>query len=121
MINGDYQWPLEFHRQLLQSNLKNPPLRVGLANRRGVGTTFYKKRGKNMLVVHQINRTVPLLQGDVNPLKGGTLFIDASFFKPAAARQIHPTTRALKMNKRGDSVEIELPMVDVHSVIVLEG
>jgi hypothetical protein len=121
MINNDYQWPLEFHRQLLQSNLKNPPLRVGLTNRRGVGTTFYKKRGKNMLVVHQINRTVPLLQGDVNPLKGGTLFIDAWFFKPAAARQIHPTTRALKMNKRGDSVEIELPAVDVHSVFVLEG
>ena len=121
MINNDYQWPLEFHRQLLQSNLKNPPLRVGLTNRRGVGTTFYKKRGKNMLVVHQINRTIPLLQGDVNPLKGGTLFIDASFFKPTAARQIHPTTRALKMNKRGSSVEIELPTVDVHSVFVLEG
>jgi hypothetical protein len=121
MINNDYQWPLEFHRQLLQSNLKNPPLRVGLTNRRGVGTTFYKKRGKNMLVVHQINRTIPLLQGDVNPLKGGTLFIDASFFKPTAARQIHPTTRALRMNKRGSSVEIELPTVDVHSVFVLEG
>jgi len=121
MINNDYQWPLEFHRQLLQSNLKNPPLRVGLTNRRGVGTTFYKKRGKNMLVVHQINRTVPLLHGDVNPLKGGTLVIDASFFKPAAARQIHPTTRGLRLNKRGDSVEIELPTVDVHSVFVLEG
>ena len=121
MINKDYQWPLEFHRQLLQSNLKNPPLRVGLTNRRGVGTTFYKKRGKNVLIVHQVNRTIPLLQGDVNPLKGGTLSIDASFFKPTAARQIHPTTRALKMNKRGDSVEIELPTVDVHSVFVLEG
>jgi hypothetical protein len=57
----------------------------------------------------------------VNPLKGGTLFVDASYFKPTAARQIHPTTRALKMNKSGDSVEIELPTVDVHSVVVLEG
>ena len=121
MINNDYQWPLEFHRQLLQSVLKNPPLRVDLTNQRGVGTTFYRKRGKNMLIVHQINRTVPLLQGEVNPLKGGALLVDPSFFKPAAARQIHPTTRTLTLTKRGDMIELELPMVEVHSVFLLEG
>jgi hypothetical protein len=121
MINKDYQWPLEFHYQLLRSNLKKPPLRVDLMNRRGVGTTFYKKRGKNVLVVHQINRTVAILKGDVNPLKGGTLIVDEAFFNLATCRQIHPTPQALKLNKRGGSVELELPAVDVHSVIVLEG
>ena len=121
MINKDYQWPLEFHHQWLQSNLKNPPLRVELTNRRGVGTTFYKRRGKNMLIVHQINRTVPLLQGEVNPLKGGTLVVDGAFFRPAAARLIHPSIQLLKIDRRGQLTEIELPAVDVHSLIALEG
>jgi hypothetical protein len=71
--------------------------------------------------VHQINRTVPLLKGDVNPLKGGTLVVDEAFFKPTTSRQIHPAAQALKIKRREGSVEIELPAVDVHSVIVLEG
>ena len=121
MINRDYQWPLEFHYHLLRSNLEKSPLRVDLTNRRGVGATFYKKRGENVLVVHQINRTVPLLKGDVNPLKGGTLVVDEAFFKPTTSRQIHPAPQALKIKRREGSVEIELPAVDVHSVIVLEG
>jgi hypothetical protein len=121
MVSKDYQWPLEFHYQLLRSYLKKPPLRVELTNRRGVGTTFYKKRGKNLLVLHQINRTVPLMKGDVNPLKGGRLVLDESFFKPTTCRQIHPSQQALKLNKLGGSWEIELPAVDIHSVVVLEG
>jgi hypothetical protein len=86
-----------------------------------VGTTFCKKRGKNLLVLHQINRTVPLLKGDVNPLKGGRLVLDGSFFEPRTCRQIHPSQQALKLNKHGGSWEIELPAVDIHSVVVLEG
>jgi hypothetical protein len=121
MVSKDYQWPLEFHYQLLRSYLKKPPLRVELMNRRGVGTTFYKKRGKNLLVLHQINRTVPLLKGDVNPLKGGRLVLDESFFEPRTCRQIHPTQQALKLNKHEGTWEIELPAVDIHSVVVLEG
>jgi len=121
MLSNDFQWPLEFHYQLLRSHLKQPPIRVELTNRRGVGTTFYKKRSKNMLVVHQVNRAIPLMKGEVNSLKGGTLVLTESFFRPTTCRQIHPSEQALKLNKRGGSVEIELPDVDVHSVIVLEG
>ena len=71
-------------------------------------------------MVHRIYRTVPLLKGDVNPLKEGRLVVDEAFFKPATVRPIHPALQTLKMNKRAGSVEIELPAVDVHSVVVLE-
>ena len=121
MIAGDLQWPLEFHYQLLCSDLKKPPVRARLNNRRGVGTTFYKKRGKKQLVVHQVNRAVPLLRGDVNPIRGGTLIISESFFATRSCTQIHPVRQSLKFEKRGEFVEVKLPDVAIHSVIVVDG
>ena len=121
MVSKDYQWPLELHYQLLHSYLKKPPLRVQLTNRRGIGTTFYKKRTKNQLILHQINRTVPLLKGDVNPIRGGTLVLDESFFKPTTCRQVHPLQQTLKLDRRRGVAEVELPEVGTQSLIVLEG
>jgi hypothetical protein len=121
MIANEFDWPLEFHFRLLRSHLNHPPVRVEVNNRRGMGTTFYKKHGKNMLVLHRVNRTILLTKGEVNRLKGGTLILSNEFFRPTTCRQIHPSQQTLKLNKRADMIEIELPDVDVHSVIVLEG
>jgi hypothetical protein len=121
MIANEFEWPLEFHYQLLLSHLKHAPVRVEVNNRRGIGTSFFRKHSENMLVLHQVNRTIPLMKGEVNRLNGGTLVLSESFFRPASCRQIHPSRQALKLNKRADMIEIELPEVDIHSVIVLEG
>ncbi len=121
MIAHDMQWPLEFHYKLLRLHLKRAPVRVEVNNRRGMGTTFYRKHGKDMLVVHRVNRTILLTKGEVNRLKGGTLILSESFFRPTTCRQIHPSPQALKLNKRENTLEIDLPDLDVHSVIVLEG
>ena len=121
MIANDFEWPLEFHYQLLLSHLKHAPVRVEVNNRRGIGTSFFRKHSENMLVLHQVNRTILLMKGEVNRLNGGTLVLSESFFRPTSCRQIHPSRQALKLNKRADMIEIELPEVDIHSVIVLEG
>jgi hypothetical protein len=121
MIANDFEWPLEFHYRLLLEHLKQVPVRLEVNNRRGVGTTFYKKHGKDMLIVHRVNRTIPLTKGEVNRLKGGTLILSDSFFRPKTCRQIHPSQETLKLIKRAGAIEIELPEIDIHSVIVLEG
>ena len=121
MITDDLAWPLEFHRQLLRSHLKNPPIRLEVNNRRGMGTTFYRKRNENRLVVHRVNRTILLTKGEVNRLAGGKLVLSEAYFRPTACRQVHPSPQVLTLNPRGGRVEIALPDVDIHSVIVLEG
>jgi hypothetical protein len=121
MIANDFEWPFEFYYQLLRLHLKQAPIRLEVNNRRGIGTTFYKKHAKDMLVVHRVNRTILLTKGEVNRLKGGTLILSESFFRPTMCRQIHPSQQTLKLNKHAGAIEIELPDVDVHSVIVLEG
>ena len=121
MISDDLAWPLQFHHQLLRAYLKNPPLRLEVSNRRGMGTTFYKKHRENKLVVHRVNRTIPLTGGEVNRLAGGKLVLSDGFFRPSACRQVHPSPRTLTLNRREGSVEIELPDVEIHSVIVVEG
>ena len=121
MIANDFEWPMEFHYQLLRSHLKHAPIRLEVNNRRGIGSTFYRKRSNNTLVVHQVNRTILLTKGEVNPLKGGTLVLSESFFRAGTCRQVHPSEQILKMSKRADAIEIELPEVGIHSVILLEG
>lgn len=119
MIADDMQWPLEFHYKLLNEYLKPAQVRLLVDNRRGMGTTFYRR--SNTLVVHRVNRTILLTKGEVNRLAGGKLVLPASFFRPTSCRQIHPTSQSLNLNERGDTVEVDLPDVDIHSVVVLEG
>jgi hypothetical protein len=121
MVSKDFQWPLELHYQLLRSSLTGPPLCVDLENRSAMGTTFYKKRQNGGLVVHQVNRTVPLLKGEIAPIRGGKLVVNASFFKPTSCRQVHPAQQDLEFTRRHDSIEVQLPEVAIHSVVVLEG
>lgn len=121
MVDKNYQWPLELHHQLMYSCLKSPPLRVQLENRHGIGTTFYKRRHSSELIVHQVNRTISLLNGDVNPLRGGTLMVSKSFFNPKTCRQVHPKRQELEIAMPGSMAEVKLPDVDIHSVVVLEG
>ncbi len=121
MISSGLEWPSEFHFQFLSANLRRAPVRVQLKNRRGVGTAFYRKRSEQQLVIHQVNRTVPLLRGDVNPIEGGTLLLNDSFFKPARCRQVHPVEQTLRLRKRQDFVEVQLPSIAIHSVIVIDG
>lgn len=108
------------HYQLLRSHLQRVPVRLEVSNRRGMGTTFYKKRGKDILIVHRVNRTIPLMKGEVNRLSGGRLVLSESFFRPSACRQIHPSPQDLKLNPRPGETEIDLPDVDIHSVILVE-
>jgi Hypothetical glycosyl hydrolase 6/Beta-galactosidase trimerisation domain len=121
MIAGDMQWPLEFHYQILRMYLKHACVRLEVNNRRGMGTTFYQRRGKSLLIVHRVNRTILLANGEVNRLAGGKLILSPAFFRPTSCRQIRPTPQSLKLNKRGDAIEVDLPDLDIHSVIVLEG
>jgi Hypothetical glycosyl hydrolase 6 len=122
MVDKGFQWPSEFHYQLLRSHLGKPSMHVDLdGDRSGVGTTFYRKRNGNTLVIHQINLTVPLLNGDVHPMKGGTLRVSSNYFQPASCRQILPARKEIKGRKTGDFFEVDLPEVKTHSVYLLEG
>ena len=119
MAAKNYQWPLDWHYRLMCLYLKTPPLRVELANHHGIGVTFYKRRQKSEVIVHQVNRTISLLNGDVNSLSGGTLIVSRSFFNLSTCRQVYPEQRDLEIAKQGSFAQVKLPNVDVHSVVVL--
>jgi hypothetical protein len=120
MVSKDFHWPLELHHRLLRSSVAAPPLRVDLENRGAIGTTFYKKRQGSSLIIHQVNRTVSLLKGEVAAISGGMLVLNKSFLTPTSCRQVHPTQEDLHFISRSDVVAVQLPEVAIHSVIVLE-
>jgi Hypothetical glycosyl hydrolase 6 len=122
MLANGFQWPSGFHYQLLHSGLKNPAVRIQLNdNRRGVGTTFYKKRGENTLVIHQLNLTVTLLKGDVEPVAGGILRISEDYFHPSNCRRIFPSEQEVSVRKANGFFEMDFPPVDMHSVFLIRG
>ena len=57
----------------------------------------------------------------MNPLKGGKLIVNESYFRPKACKQIYPLDQELRLKRANGFVEVELPEVAVHSVLVLEG
>ena len=121
MIAGDFEWPVALHDQLLRLTLKQVPLKVEVSNRHSIGTTYYRKHGTNMLIVHQVNRTILPTKGEVNRVAGGTLVVSDSFFRPTTCRRIYPSPQVFKLSRSDDATVIALPDVEIHSVIVLEG
>jgi Hypothetical glycosyl hydrolase 6/Beta-galactosidase trimerisation domain len=122
MVDKGFQWPLELHYQVLRSRLERPPAQVEMdGDRRGVGTTFYRKRTGKALVIHQINLTVPMLRGDIHTMKGGKLRISEDYFQPTTCSKILPAGQAIRLRKNQGFYEIELPGVKTHSVFLVEG
>ncbi|HEV2275524.1 MAG TPA: alpha-amylase family protein [Acidobacteriaceae bacterium] len=120
MVSRGFRWPLELHSRLLRSSPAAPPLRVEIDDRAGVGTTFYKRREKAELIVHQINRTVPLRNGEVTPIPGGRLILNPSYFQATACSQVFPSRRDLPLVRGAGSIEVQLPEVGIHSVVTLQ-
>lgn len=122
MQTDNFNWTTNFIYEILRENLKNAPLSVDLNDgRKGIGTTFYKKRGSNSLVIHQVNRTVTTLKGDVKPFEAGTLSVSNQFFRIKSAKQIHPIEKKLTVRQMGKFTKIEMPMLNIHNVILIEG
>lgn len=123
MQTQNFNWTTNFIYEILRENLKNPPLRVELpGGRKGFGTTFYKKRGGGKtLVVHQVNRTISAMKGDVKHYEAGTLLLSRDYFRVKTAAQIHPKANGLAVRREGNFTRIEMPKLDIHNVIVIEG
>lgn len=118
----NFNWTTDFVYEILRENLKNAPLRVELPEgRKGIGTTFYKKRAGNTLVVHQVNRTVTTFKGDVKTLDAGTLVVADDYFQVKSAAQIHPRAGKIPLRREGNSTRIKLPALEIHNVFLLEG
>ena len=122
MISRRFIWPSEFYYQILRSYVTDSPLRVETpSKRRSLGSTFYKKRSESALLIHQVNRTVPELQGEVNPIKGGILILHDSYFRARNCAQIYPEARNLKLKTNRGVTTIELPDVSIHNMILIRG
>lgn len=122
MISKHFLWPADFYYQIARAYVTDPPLWVDSHHhRKSLGTTFYRKRGENAIVVHQVNRTVPELKGEVQPLPGGILRVRERYFAARHCTQIYPQVRKLKLDSRRGVTGIELPDVAIHNIVLIQG
>ena len=121
MTDRKFLWPSDFAGAVLLSALAQAPLRVDLKRgQAALGTTFYKKRTEATLVVHQVNRAVDQLSGRAPDADGGTLLIDAAYFRVKRCRQIFPQVRDLAIQRTERGASIAMPPVAVHNVVLLD-
>ncbi len=80
---------------------------------------FMAYRRGNELIVHNLSHLAEKTGGDAPPVKGGTLRLSASQFAVADARVVFPESQTLPVRKVADWFEIELPMVEIHQLVVI--
>jgi len=121
MIGKGFMWSSEFYNQVVRSSVTDSPMAIELRDqRRSLGTTFYKKRSESAIVIHQINRTVPELKGEVHPIKGGMLILRESYFRPQKCTQIYPDVRELEFKSYRGVTTVDLPDVAIHNMFLIQ-
>ena len=83
--------------------------------------SYYRRKGENVLIIHQVNDSVIKLGGAVVPVSGGTIVVAGDYMRPVRARAVHPEEVELRLEKADNVYRIATPMVDIHSIIVIEG
>jgi hypothetical protein len=120
MITRDFSWPSEFLLEFLDVHLARPVMRVKSAYRpASLGTTYYKRNSEAIVIVHQVNRAVSELHGEVLALDGGTLFVRNGYFRARSCSQILPEKREIEVKTNGEFQTIELPQVRMHNVFLI--
>jgi hypothetical protein len=115
------KWPKPFFRALLRQLLPSPKISTNLPSPSALTVSYFRGKGRDLLIIHQVNDSVVKLGGDVLPVSGGTIVINGAYFRPVRAHVSHPEEVELRIEKTGDDYRIATPNVDIHSVIVVEG
>jgi len=97
--------------------LPNPSIRLISDIPETVGFMAYRR--KRELIVHNLSNLAEKTGGDAPPVKGGTLRLAASVFPVANARVVFPECCTLPFRIMDGWVEFELPMVEIHQIIVI--
>jgi hypothetical protein len=97
--------------------LPNPSISLVSDIPETVGFVAYR-RGHE-LIVHNLSNLAEKTGGDAPPVKGGTLRLLAAVFPVAGARVVFPEPCELQVREKGEWLEIELPMVGIHQLVVL--
>ena len=80
---------------------------------------FMAYRRGHELIVHNLSNLAEKTGGDAPPVKGGTLRIAKSAFSVGVATLVYPENRALPVLKTEAWAEIELPLVEIHQIILV--
>ncbi len=114
-------WPAYFVKNLLQWLLPLPSIKVETDYTHSLGSTYFQTKDGSKLIIHQINQSVDLLGGDVNPLGGGRIVICEDFFQPKSCHLIHPMKKEIAVEKGSGVYYIQAPPVELHNILVIEG
>ena len=126
MIRQEGVRPFVWAQHFVQAALENvllpqPCIRVLTDHPHSLDATYFYVRGRDQILVHLLNSTVKPLNGDVLPIPGARLAICGGPFRPKAARTVYPTSRELALVGEGETLLIDLPQIEIHTIVSVEG
>lgn len=113
-------WLRRGFENLLDWLLDPPPLRV-LTNVPGsLGSSFWRRIGRNEIVIHLVNLSVEALKGEVLPIRGARIAVSHEFGRIRRARVVLPGEKELRGRNLARIQSFPVPPIEVHSVVILE-
>ena len=116
-----FVWSWQFLKAALERVLlPEPRIRVKTDQPRSLDATYFKVRNRDQVLVHLLNNTVKPLNGDVLPVPPSRLVVRELPFAPVRAKVIYPHETDLGMTGDGQCRVVELPPVDIHTIVSVE-
>ena len=115
------KWPNALFENLLSHLLPSPKIRNQTSAKDALTLSYYKRDAADQIIIHQVNDSIIKLNGTLVPIDGGTIHINEKFMQPKSAMQVYPKSQELKVIREKGCFQIQMPTVDIHTVVTVSG
>jgi len=117
MAEAGFNWIYPFINNAFDWLVKEPLMKIKTKNPCSMGTAFLK--GRNEIIITQLDLNLSKNRGDKCLLDGGTLFVSRDKLPVKACEVIYPAKKQLKIRKTAKQQEIALGQFELGQVIRL--
>ena len=99
--------------------VERPRIRLETPHRKLLGYVAYDRPERRELIVHEVNHSAELADGDMAEVPGGVLVLDAGYRRIAEVHRVFPgdAPAPLPFLEEGGTYRIILPPVAIHQVV----
>ncbi len=118
MQNKGFHLLKDLFRGIVDELVEQPRILLETPHRKLLGFVAYDRPALSELIVHEVNHTAELAEGDTVDVPGGILVLDAGFRKINSVECVFPDTTPIQVPwiEEGGHYRISLPPVSIHRI-----
>jgi hypothetical protein len=119
MQNKGFHLLKDLFRGMLDELMDRPRIRLETSHRKLLGFVAYDRPQRNELIVHEVNHSAELADGDTTEVPGGVLVLDTGYKRIAGVECVFPdeTPVPLVYHEDGETCRIPLLPLSIHRIL----